>query len=171
MATEKAEPKSGLIIQIGVGAIVTLLFMHAGLVSYFDRTAKAEEYRKIGAAKPAALMDVRADEKQRLMSGPMPIDKAMQMMKDRTRGGASPDIMPSASLDTAPMQGWVKLPNEVPMPMTMMAASAAQSAAPAPSAAPSPAATPSGALPTTDAGAGGAKPHGTAPAPKHPRNP
>jgi hypothetical protein len=66
----------------------------------------------------------------------------MHMLDDRKRAGASPDIMPSASLDTAPLQGWVKLPSDVPMPMQAMAsASAAQSAAPAPTESAPPAAT------------------------------
>jgi hypothetical protein len=117
---------------VGVTAVAVLIAMHTGLVAYFDQQARAEEYRKIGSAKPAALTEVRADEKQRLMMGSMPIDKAMQMLDERKRAGASPDIMPSASLDTAPLQGWVKLPAQVPMPMQMMAASAAQSATPAP---------------------------------------
>jgi hypothetical protein len=116
---------------VGVTAVAVLIAMHTGLVAYFDRQARAEEYRKIGSAKPGALMDVRSDEKQRLMMGPMPIDKAMQILDERKRAGASPDIMPSASLDTAPLQGWVKLPSEVPMPIQTMAA-AAQSATPAP---------------------------------------
>lgn len=128
-----AGPRTGLVIQVGVTAVAILIAMHAGLVAYFDNQARAEEYRKIGSAQPEALMHVRADEKQRLNAGPMPIDKAMHMLDDRKRAGASPDIMPSASLDTAPLQGWVKLPSDVPMPMqAMAAASAAQSAAPAP---------------------------------------
>jgi hypothetical protein len=156
MSRVTAGPRTGLVIQVGVTAVAILIAMHAGLVAYFDQQARAEEYRKIGSAQPEALMQVRADEKQRLNAGPMPIDKAMHMLDDRKRAGASPDIMPSASLDTAPLQGWVKLPTDVPMPMQAMAASAAQSAAPAPTESAPPAAT------APDAGA--AKP-------KRPRKP
>ena len=52
-------------------------------------------------------MSLRADEHQRMTAGPMPIDRAMQMLQTKGRM-ASPDIMPSASKDVAPLQGWVK---------------------------------------------------------------
>jgi hypothetical protein len=157
MATDKSEPRIGLIFKVGALAIVTLIATHAALVTYFDRMARGEELRKIGSARPEALMSVRADEKQRLSSGPMPIDKAMDMLK---QGRAiSPDIMPSASPDTAPMQGWVKMPSEVPMPMM---AAQADASAPAPSAvAPADA----GVSAKPDAAAAG---DGAPPAPKHP---
>ncbi len=73
----------------------------------------------------------------------MPIDKAMQSLAGKGRMGASPDIMPSASRDFAPMQGWSKLPGEVPP--TMMAAP------------PEPAAD-AGAAPAGDAGSHAAPP-------------
>jgi hypothetical protein len=81
----------------------------------------------------------------------MPIDKAMDALK--ASRAASPDVMPSASPDTSPLQGWVKMPLEVPMPM-MLAASAAAAA----SANPPPPATlgDAGAAPAAvDAGAAG----------------
>jgi hypothetical protein len=151
MATDKSEPRIGLIVSIGVIAIVTLGAVRTVLVSYFDHVALAEEYRKVGSLKPEALVNMRADEKQRLQSGAMPIDKAMQMLSTKGRMGASPDIMPSASKDTAPLQGWSKMPSEVPPAMTASApepppappASASgvpsSSAAPAPAPAPGPA--------------------------------
>ncbi len=164
MPTDKSEPRTGLIIKIGVASIVTLVLTHVALVAYFDHAAQGEEYRKIGSVPPAALMDVRASEHQRLSSGPVPIDKAMQMMKERNRGGASPDIMPSASMDMAPMQGWVKMPSEVPMPMMAAASAASAAAAPTESAAP--------AVAAPDAGTDAApkRDHGAPPtsAPKHP---
>ncbi len=47
----------------------------------------------------------------------MPIEKAMQTIVAHGRMGASPDIMPSASRDLAPLQGWSKMPAEVPPAM------------------------------------------------------
>jgi hypothetical protein len=134
MATDKSEPRVELIAKIAVLAVVTLVAVHAALSSYFDRMAQDEEYRKIGAAKPEALMSVRADEKQRLASGHMPIDQAMHEMAMHTRTGIGAELMPKPSNDVAPLQGWVKLPGVVPTPM--MAASAEPSAS-APGAAPS----------------------------------
>src|SRR5260370_19751456 len=158
MATDKSEPRIGLIFKVGALAIVTLIATHAALVTYFDRMAQGEGLRKIRSARPEPLMSVRADEKQRLSSGPVPIDKAMDMLK---QGRAiSPDIMPSASPDTAPMQGWIKMPSEVPMPMM---AAQADASAPAPSA-PAPAADPGVSARPDAAAAGDAAP----PAPKHP---
>jgi hypothetical protein len=141
MASDKSDPRVGLILQVGVLAIVTLLATRAVLQAYFDRAERAELQRKnVG---PEALLSVRADEKQRLSTGAMPIDKAMQTMVTKGRLNASPDIMPSASKDVAPLQGWTKLPGEVPPAMTApppppppepppsTSASAAPSAAPA----------------------------------------
>src|SRR5271165_2573520 len=103
MATDKSEPRVGLILKVSVFSIVVLIGLHAFLVAYFDEVAQAEEHRKIVDAKPEALMNARADEKARLASGPTPIDKAMQQIAQRGRTEASPMIMPSASKDVAPL--------------------------------------------------------------------
>src|SRR5271156_6015098 len=102
------EPKVGAIAQVAVVAIVTLLLTRAGLISYFDSMERDEAYRKIGSLPTPALDSARTDEKQRLTTGAMPIDKAMQMLATRGRAGASPEIMPvaSATKDLAPLQGW-----------------------------------------------------------------
>jgi hypothetical protein len=134
MATDKSEPRVGVILKVGALSIGALVAAHATLVAYFDHIAQAEEHRKFGEVKPEALLNLRADEKGRLSSGPMPIDKAMQQIALRGRTAASPDILPTASRDLAPLQGWVRMPGEVPPAMT------------APQAAP-------GAQPIVDAGA------------------
>ena len=114
MQTDSADPRTGLVFRIGILAVVTLLVTHAGLTAYFDRMAKDETYRKVGSLKPEALMAMKADEQQRLSSGSMPIDKAMQMLSAKGRMGIGPELMPSASRDVAPMQGWMQMPGEVP---------------------------------------------------------
>jgi len=154
MALDNTQPKVGAIAQVAVLAIVTLLVTRVVLLAYFDHMAQAEEYRKWGSLSPEALHSVRADEKQRLSSGAVPIDKAMQMMVSKGRVGASPDIMPASSAkDIAPLQGWTKMPAEVPPAMT---------AAPPPPPAPAAVAGDAGAPPTTAAPDAGAPP---------PRNP
>ncbi len=120
MATDKSEPRIGLIVKVGVLSVVTLGVLRVGLDTYFDHEARAEQQRKIGEAKPDGLLNLRADEKQRLGSGPMPIDKAMEQLSVRGRLGLGPDVTPKLSHDMAPLQGWVKMPAEVPA--TMMAA-------------------------------------------------
>ena len=131
MATESSDPRIAFILKVGVLAIGTLIATHLALVAYFDDMARAEVYRKVGSLKPEALVSLRTDEKQRLSSGPMPIDKAMQQLAIKGRMGASPDIVPSASRDVAPLEGWTKLPSEVPLAMMAPPApSASASAAP-----------------------------------------
>ena len=117
MATDKSEPRVGLIFKVGGLSIVTLIVVHSALVSYFDRIARAEEHRKLGEAQPEALLSLRADEKARLASGSMPIEKAMQEVAAKGRK-ALPDVAPAASRDLTPLQGWQKMPAEVPPEMT-----------------------------------------------------
>jgi hypothetical protein len=118
MAIDKSEPRVAVIFRIGLLVVGLLVATRALLNSYFDQLAHAEEIRKVGQAVPAQLLDLRADEQRRLTSGPMPIDQAMQTVTTKSRTTASPDIMPSASRDVAPLQGWSKLPQEVPAMMT-----------------------------------------------------
>jgi hypothetical protein len=123
MATDKSQPRVGLILQVGALACVVLLFVHAALVSYFDHMAHGEEFRKIESAKPQSFLSVRSDEKQRLAGAAMPIDKAMQMMSTTEgRGSAGAELMPKPSMDVAPLQGWMQMPSEVPAAMTVDAA-------------------------------------------------
>jgi hypothetical protein len=138
MAIDKSEPRVALVGKIGILAIATLVGTHFALGAYFDQLAQAEVQRKYGDIKPEALMSVRADEKQRLSSGPTPIDQAMQMLEQKGRMGASPAIVPAPEkVDISPMQGWVKMPGQVPAPLEMAAsAAAAPSAAPSASTAP-----------------------------------
>jgi hypothetical protein len=117
MATDKSEPRVGLIFRFGFLVIIALIGTRAALTAYFDQIASAEELRKHGQVVPEALINLRADEERRLTGAPLPIEKAMQDMVSKGRMG-SPDIVPSASRDVAPMQGWTKLPGEVPPMMT-----------------------------------------------------
>lgn len=159
MATDKSEPRVILIGKIGILCITTLVCVHFALGAYFDRIAQAEIQIKYGDIKPEALMSVRADEKQRLSSGPVPIDQAMQMLEQKGRMGASPAITPAPeNVDISPMQGWLKMPGQVPGPL-MAAASAAAAAPPAPSGAPS-------AAPSASTA-----PAGSAPPPPNPKHP
>jgi hypothetical protein len=116
MATEPTDPKSGLIAKLAVLAVGTLILIHFGLNAYYDRMALAEEQRKIGT--PEALNSLRTDEKGRLTSGSLPIDKAMQQLVDKGRMNAGAAITPTVSKDVAPLQGWTKMPGEVPPAMT-----------------------------------------------------
>ena len=144
MAIDKSEPRVGLIFRIGFLIVGLLIGTRALLNSYFDQIAHAEETSKIGKAIPQPLIDLRADEEHRLTSGPMPVDQAMQTIVSKGRMAASPDIMPSASRDLGPLQGWSKLPREVPPMMTAPPPEAVDAGA-APAAAPDAGAHPMGA--------------------------
>jgi hypothetical protein len=117
MATDSSEPRVGLIAKVGVFSIVVLLGTRAALGTYFDFMEQSEKQRKIALVKPEALMSLRAAESASLLSGPMPIDKAMAQLASHGRMGIGPDLAPSASRDVAPLQGWAKMPSEVPLPM------------------------------------------------------
>jgi hypothetical protein len=143
MATDKSEPRVGLIFRIAFLVIVSLICIRAALNSYFDQIASAEEQRKFGDIAPTALINLRADEDKRLKEGPMPLDKAMQDMAAKGRKDVSPDVMPSASArDIGPLQGWQKMPFEVPPAMTATAPEPAPAAVPADAGAPHDAGTP-----------------------------
>jgi hypothetical protein len=118
MATDKSEPRIGLIIKVAVVVMVTLLILRAVLTSYFDQLLQAEQNRKIVAAKPEALTSLRAEEQDHLRNGPLPIDQAMHELATKGRG---PDFMPVASRDIAPLEGWVRMP--IQAPSLMIAAS------------------------------------------------
>jgi hypothetical protein len=122
MATDKSEPRVGLIFRIGILAAVLLVCTRAALASYFDEISQAEEHRKIVEAKPEALFNLRSDEQKRLTEGPIPISQAMHDLA--TKGRAS-DIEPVQSKDLSPLQGWSRLPATVPQPMINSAASSA----------------------------------------------
>jgi len=142
MASDKSDPRVGLILQVGLLAIVTLLGTRAFLQAYFDRMERAEITRKLGTND--SLISLRAEEKQQLSGGAMPIDKAMQMLATKGRLNASPEIMPSASKDRAPLEGWTRLPGQVPTafavppPEPVPAPSASTAPSTAPSATPAP---------------------------------
>jgi hypothetical protein len=117
MATDKSEPRVGLILTVGLGAVVTLISLRAALSTYFDFAVQAEELRKFGEIRPVSLLNLRAQDKERLTAGAMPIDKAMDQIARQGRKSAGPDFAPIASKDTSALHGWVKMPAEVPTAM------------------------------------------------------
>jgi hypothetical protein len=117
MATDKSPVRFALIVKVGAIAIATLIVLRVALESYFDHFVQLEEHHKVGEAKPESLMSLRADEAQRLATGSMPIEAAMQTLAKRGRMAMSPEIAPTASRDVGPLAGWVKMPSEVPAPM------------------------------------------------------
>ncbi len=153
MATDKSEPRVGLIFKIGLLVILTLVVVHTALGAYFNSAVQAEESRKFGEIKPEALLSLREQEKERLSAGSMPIDKAMDQLARQGRKGLGPELAPTASKDMSALQGWIKMPIEVPT--AMVAASEASAIAMDAGKAPPPAgaAPDGGAMKAGDAGA------------------
>jgi hypothetical protein len=169
MATDKSEPKVGIIAQVSIVSIVTLVLTHQALVAYFDQASYAEEMRKVGTAPADALASLRTSEKERLGAGRMPIDKAMQQLASKGRMNAGSEITPTASRDMAPLEGWTKLPAVVPNQMvaaSQAAAAAASASAAAASAAPSASAAPAASASAAPSASGAPVP--PKPAPHHP---
>ncbi len=117
MATDQTPPRLGLIVSIGVLSIATLVGVRIALATYFDHIAQAEEHRKVGEAKPEALLSLRADEAQRLSSGSMPIESAMHELVKKGRMGLSPELVPVPSHDVQALKGWARMPTEEPVLM------------------------------------------------------
>jgi hypothetical protein len=155
MATEKSsDPRTLLVMKIGLLAIVTLIGVRAALVAYFDRMVQEQVQIKAGGIAPEALISLRQSEKDRLTSGPMAIDKAMAKIAEKGRMNASSDIAPQQSRDIAPLQGWTKMPSEVPPPMMAVPSAAPTDSAP-------PTATDAGAPVISDAGVRAPRPSGS----------
>jgi len=108
MAAENTEPRSGLILQIGLFTVVSLVGIRYGLVSYFDDQMGVEYLKKVGSHKSEQLVALRAEEQKMLTGGAMPIDKAMALM---ARQGRDRVLPPKPSDDMAAVQGWTQAPN------------------------------------------------------------
>jgi hypothetical protein len=114
MATDKTEPKIVLILKIALTAIGVFIATRVGLVAYFDKMNDEEQFEKVGSQKNQALTDLRTYEKDMLATGPMPIDKSMQMIAEKGRM-ASEEIQPKPSDDTAPLECWKMMPCTAPV--------------------------------------------------------
>jgi hypothetical protein len=114
MAAENTEPKSLLIIQIGLFAVVFLVAARFGLVSYFNVQMGDEYQAKIGNHKNEQLMKLRQEEQVALKGGAMSIDKAITMVATKSRAGLGDMMMPHPSSDTAAVVGWGQSPNPLP---------------------------------------------------------
>jgi hypothetical protein len=117
MGTDNSEPRIGRIVFVGAFVVVVLLSARAGLVAYFDIVSRAEEVRKVLVSRPESRLNIEAEESRQLHSGPLPIDRAMNLLSVRGRLGASREINPEGSKDTSPLMGWMQMPATVPGPM------------------------------------------------------
>lgn len=107
MATDKTEPRLGLIVGMTILVVTGLVVFYYAITSYFIWVTEDEQRRKIVEQRPEQLMRLREDEERRLHSGPMPIERAMALLASGQRPA---EIAPRPSTDSSPLQGWSLLP-------------------------------------------------------------
>lgn len=115
MATDKSEPKTALILQLGVFIVVLLIGIRFSLVSYFNGAMDAEYDQKVASHKSEPLAALRAQEQKSLSGGAMPIDKAMTLVATKPRDQLGQEVAPQQSEDLAPMIGWGLTPRPEPV--------------------------------------------------------
>jgi hypothetical protein len=136
---EDSQPNIRLILNVGGILIVSVVIIRLGLTSYFGYMQDTEHTRKyveMGQATRERNLKAKEDEMKALAGGPMPIDKAMQMIASQNR--AVPGLEPQAAdpmREKDTLAGWAQMPREVPSSMMAPPAPSASTApdAPAPS--------------------------------------
>ena len=146
MATDETPPRHALILGIAFASVATLGTLKFIFDSYYTHVMEAEVAAK--AMPPVELQAARLADQQRLSTGPMPIDKAMQDLA-KARGNV---IAPEQSTDDAPLVGWSKLPRPGVAPAQGALAAADSGAAVAGDAGATPTATDGGVIHTGGAG-------------------
>ena len=166
MATETAEPRTGLIATIAVLVIASILGIRFFLVSYFNQMYDAENFSKSAGVSPGQLVRQRALEREHLENGAVPITQAMQLI---AQGGRPAAIAPQPSTDYSALQGWSQRPTgwHPPPPITIVPGPTMDPNAPTMQGGPSsenavpgaPSVAPTAPAPTAAPAAGGAEAH------------
>lgn len=107
MATDKSEPRIGLIVGIGLLSIVTLVGLRVLLQSYFITVTEDEQRAKVFGQPARQVQHLREAEQQQLAGGPMPIDRAVRALGEGARPAG---ISPQPSTDWGALQGWTQRP-------------------------------------------------------------
>lgn len=119
MATDNTPPRNALILGIAAASVVTLGALKFVFDSYYHHVMEAEVAAK--SLPPEELRAARVADQQKLATGPMPIDRAMQDIA-KSREAL---IKPEQSTDDGPMQGWSKAPRNFVGPTALADAGAA----------------------------------------------
>jgi hypothetical protein len=104
MSTGKSELLAFLTISIGT--LIGLFALHFGYTTFLDRRYHAELAE--GGAAPS-LVAARAEQKQKLDSGRIPIEQAMKDLGTKGRD-AFASVKPIPSTDLSAVSGWVRHP-------------------------------------------------------------
>jgi len=169
---EDSTPNIGLIVRVGGILIIAVVVIRLVLTSYFSHMEDNEhevKYVEMGQPARNANAAAKAAEMTALASGPMPIDKAMQLIATQNRAvpGVEPHPAdPMREKDT--LAGWAQMPREVPSALLLMTAPPAASAAgdagaPAASASGMPMTAPSGSAAPAPSGSAAVAPSASAP--------
>ena len=110
MATDKSEPKTGLIAGLSLFVVLSLVGVREGLKSYFISMHEAEVYVKVTGRPAQSLSRLHETEARRLQSGSVTIDQAMAQLASGPRPAG---VEPRPSTDLAPLQGWSARPTNL----------------------------------------------------------
>lgn len=152
MAHDKTPPRNRMILVFTLLTPAVLIGLVPFFHTYFIQMTEGETAERLAAAPPDSRDAIFAAERQKLETGPMPIDRAMQTLGSRGRD-ASPIVAPTPSDDLSALSGWGPMADDA----RVAAAQAAHDAAHAPPPPPP--------VATVDAPAEGAPAPEVAPAP------
>jgi len=141
MATERTEPRIGLIVGLTLLAVCIFFGLRAYLVSYFYMIADDEIAAKAAGVPRARrlLAQTRQREQTTLNAGTTPLVAAVAAIGSGERPAV---VAPRPSDDLSAMQGWGLMPRNYQMPaLPVVAPAPAAPPAPPTAAAPAPAAT------------------------------
>jgi hypothetical protein len=118
MASDDTRPKVRMLFTIGVVSVFLLLAVKFVLDSYYlDMT---ESYEHTLLPKPTLRDQTKKEQLADIdqgKNGAIPVDLAMQMLEQKGRNNASPDLVPQQSDDTSPLEGWGQLKRELHLPV------------------------------------------------------
>ena len=111
---DDSPPRLQIIVGYSIFAILCLVGLKFGFDSYLDTSRIAvRRLHLAGSHTVASLEEYRDEQRSKLGGGAMPVERAIQELGRRGRGGF-PLIRPVESTDLDPLRGWSQLPREVP---------------------------------------------------------
>lgn len=115
MAHDKTPERNNLIFFYTVLSVLTLILLGFVFTSYFNIETERVVTEHVRARPALDLKRAEREQEEALRTGPVPIDRAMQML---AREGRAPAVQPAPSDDLAPLEGW----NEAVVPPRVPAA-------------------------------------------------
>jgi hypothetical protein len=103
MGHDKTPERNRLIFFYTVLSVVTLAALGFVFDSYFVIETERLVTKNVRELPATERVELATEQRERLTSGPVPIDRAMQML---ARDGRAPAVRPEPSRDLAPLEGW-----------------------------------------------------------------